>query len=170
LVTPQQLTVTAANASGDSIYDLSLTTSGSSALISAAAALNSDGGKHGSFDALAWSPNAFTGTLDLIVADATKGQILRYAGPNYGSSSVIFTFTTKDSGPAFPTGLAVDGAGDVFVLSPSSPRCAEPALWVLPFNKATGVWGAPVLIDDSFSGVKTLALADVLVAGTAATP
>jgi hypothetical protein len=169
LVTPQQLTVAAANASGDSIYDLSLTTSSSSALIGAAAALNSDGGKHGSFDALAWSPNVFTGALDLIVADATKGQILRYAGPNYGTSSVIFTYTTKGSGPAYPAGLAVDGVGDLFVISPSSPLCATPALWVLPFNKATGEWSAPVLIDESFGGVKTLALADVLVAGTAAT-
>jgi len=81
LVTPQQLTVTAANASGDSIYDLTLATGSSGALISAASPLNSDGGKHGSFDALVWSPNAFSGTLDLIVADAAKGQILRYAGP-----------------------------------------------------------------------------------------
>jgi len=169
LVTPQQLTVTAANSSGDSIYDLSLTTSSNSALISAVSTLNSDGGKHGSFDALVWSPNAFSGTLDLIVADATKGQILRYAGPNYGTSSVIFTYTTKGSGPAYPTGLAVDSAGDVFVISPSSPLFATPALWVLPFNKTTGVWGAPVLIDESFGGVRTLALADVLVAGTAAT-
>ncbi len=168
-VAAQQLTVTAANASGDSIYDLSLATGSNGALISGIQTLNSDGGKHGSFDALVWSPNAFTGTIDLVVADATKGQILRYAGPNYGTSSVIFTYTTKGSGPAYPAGLAVDGAGDVFVISPSSPLCATPALWVLPFNKTTGVWGAPVLIDESFSGVRTLALADVVVAGTAAT-
>jgi hypothetical protein len=169
-VTPQQLTVTAANAAGDSIYDLSLATGSSGALISGIQALNSDGVKHGSFDALVWSPNAFTGTLDLIVADATKGQILRYAGPNYGTSSMIFTYTGKGSGPAYPAGLAVDGAGNVLVISPSAPISASPALWVLPFNKATGAWGAPVLVDDSFGGVRTLALAEVLVAGTAATP
>jgi len=169
LVTPQQLTVTAANASGDSIYDLTLATGSSGALISAASPLNSDGGKHGSFDALVWSPNAFSGTLDLIVADAAKGQILRYAGPNYGNSSVIFTYSAKGSGPAYPAGLAVDGAGNLFVISPSSPLNATPALWVLGLNKTTGAWGAPVLIDESFSGVKTLALAEVLVAGSAAT-
>ena len=169
-VTPQQLTVTAANASGDSIYDLSLATGASGALISGIQALNSDGGKHGSFDALVWSPNAFTGTLDLIVADATKGQILRYAGPNYGTSSVVFSYSGKGSGPAYPTGLSADGAGNLYAISPSAPINATPALWVLPFNKTTGAYGAPVLIDDSFGGVRTLALAEVLVAGTAATP
>ena len=169
-IAPQQLTVTAANAAGDSIYDLSLATGSSGALISGIQALNSDGAKHGSFDALVWSPNAFTGTLDLIVADAAKGQILRYAGPNYGTSSVIFTYAGKGSGPAYPAGLAVDGSGNVFVISPSAPINATPALWVLPFNKAAGTWAAPVLIDQSFSGVRTLALAEVLVANTAATP
>ena len=168
MVAPQQLTVTAANASGDSIYDLSLAAGSGGALISGIQTLNSDGGKHGSFDALVWSPNAFTGTLDLIVADAAKGQILRYAGPNYGTSTIIFTYTKKGSGPARPAGLAVDGAGNLFVITPSSPL-DSPALWVLPFAKATGVWGAPVLIDKSFGGVATLALAEVLVAGTAAT-
>jgi len=169
LVTSQQLTVTAANASGDSVYDLSLAAGSSGALITGIQPLNSDGGEHGSFDALVWSPNAFTGMLDLIVADATKGQILRYPGPNYGTASVIFTYRGKGSGPAYPAGLATDGAGNLFVISPSSPLNAAPALWVLPFNKATGAWGAPVLIDQSFNGVKTLALAEVLVAGTAAT-
>ena len=42
------------------------------ALISATQSINTDGGKHGSFDALVWAPNSFTGTLDLIVADASS--------------------------------------------------------------------------------------------------
>jgi hypothetical protein len=83
--------VTAANADGDSIYDLTLTVNktATGALISATQSINTDGGKHGSFDALVWAPNSFTGTLDLIVADASKGQILRYSGPNYGTSTAI---------------------------------------------------------------------------------
>jgi uncharacterized protein YjdB len=170
IVAPQQLTVTAANSSGDSVYDLTLTTTSTSALISGIQALNTDGPKHGAFDALVWAPNASTGTLDLIVADSAKGQILRYSGPNYGAASVIFTYSKKGSGPACTAGLAVDGAGNLYVLSPSSSMNATPSLWVLPFNKTTGAFGAPVLIDDSFSGVRTLALAEVLVASTAATP
>jgi hypothetical protein len=162
----QQITVTAANAFGDSVYNLPLNGSG---LISSTQSLNTDGSTHGSFDALVWAPNSVTGTLDLIVADAIKGQIVRYAGPNYGVSSVVFSFTQKGSGPAHPVGLAVDGNGNLFVISPSNPLDV-PSLWVLPFNTTTGTPGAPVLIDQNFGGVRTLALAEVLVAGTAATP
>jgi hypothetical protein len=171
LVTPQQLTVTAANAAGGSVYNLNLTVGrgATTALITSLQPINSDGGKHGLFDALVWLPNAFSGTLDLIVADATKGQILRYAGPNYGTSAVIFSYTTKGSGPSNPVGLAVDAGGNLFAISPSNPFDAEPGLWVLPFNKTTGVYGAPVLIDHSFAGARTLALAEVLVAGAPAT-
>jgi hypothetical protein len=169
VVTPEQLTITAANAAGDAIYNLALTPGKTGALITATHALNTDGSKHGSFDALVWSPNSVTGTLDLIVADATKGQILKYAGPSYGTSSVLFAYSGKGSGPAYPAGLAVDGAGNLFAISPSSSLSASPALWVLPFNKTTGGYGAPVLIDQSFGGSLTLALAEVLVAGSSAT-
>ncbi len=170
VVTPEQLTITAANAAGDSIYDVSLVPSKTSgALISGTKALNSDGAKHGSFDALVWSPNPVSGTLDLIVADAAKGQILRYAGPNYGTSGVLFTYAGKGSGPAYPTGLAVDGSGNLLVISASAPINTAPAVWVLPFNKSTGGYGAPVLIDQSFGGALTLALAEVLVANMPAT-
>ena len=169
VVTPEQLTITAANAAGDSIYDLALTPGTAGALITGTKTLNTDGTKHGSFDALVWSPNSVTGTLDLIVADATKGQILKYAGPSYGTSTVLFAYGGKGSGPAYPAGLAVDGTGNVFVISPSSSLSSPPALWMLPFNKITGGYGAPVLIDQSFGGSLTLALAEVLVAGTPAT-
>ena len=163
--------MTAANADGDSIYDLTLTVNktATGALISATQSINTDGGKHGSFDALVWAPNSFTGTLDLIVADASKGQILRYSGPNYGTSTAIFTYTSKGSGPPFPAALAVDSAGDVFAISPGPTLINPPGLWVLPFNKATGVYGEPVLIDQTFGGVATPALAEVLVAASAAT-
>jgi Bacterial Ig-like domain (group 2) len=161
----QQITVTAANAYRGSVYNLPLNNSGA---ISGTQPLNTDGANHGTFDALVWAPNAVTGTLDLIVADATKGQIVRYTGPNYGVSSVVFNYTHKGSGPAHPVGLSVDGSGNVFVISPNNPLDA-PSLWVLPFNATTGIFGAPVLIDHNFGGMRTLALAEVLVAGTAAT-
>jgi uncharacterized protein YjdB len=161
----QQLTVTAANAYRDSVYNLTLSGAG---LINGTQTVNTDGANHGAFDALVWVPNSFTSTLDLIVADATKGQIVRYSGPNYGISSTIFSWTTQGSGPAHPVGLTADAAGNVYVISPSCAWDATPSLWVLPFIAATGTYGAPVLIDHSFGGVRTLALAEVLVAGTAA--
>jgi hypothetical protein len=161
----QQITVTAANAFRNSVYNLALSNNG---VISSTQPLNTDGGNHGAFDALAWAPNSKTSTLDLIVADATKGQLVRYAGPHYGVSSVIFTYSGKGSGPAHPVGLSVDGLGNVFVISPSN-ALDGPSLWVLPFNSTTGVYGAPVLVDHNFGGVRTLALAEVLIAGTVAT-
>ncbi|HEX3913295.1 MAG TPA: Ig-like domain-containing protein [Steroidobacteraceae bacterium] len=162
----QQLTVTAANALRDSVYDLTLSGGG---LINGTQPINSDGASHGAFAALAWAPNSVTGTLDLIAADSTKGQIVRYAGPHYGTSSVIFAYTKKGSGPSHPVGLTVDAGGNLFVISPSNPLDTAPSLWALPFNTTTGAFGAPLLIDHSFGGVRTLALAEVLVAGTAAT-
>lgn len=161
----QQITVTAANALRDSVYNLPLNGNG---LIGGTQPLNTDGGNHGTFDALVWVPNPSSGTLDLIVADAAKGQLVRYAGPQYGVSSVIFAYTHKGSGPAHPVGLSVDGSANLFVISPSN-SLDTPSLWVLPFNATTGVYGTPVLIDHNFGGVRTLALAEVLVAGTPAT-
>jgi len=170
------LQVTAANTIGNSIYNLKLSTSSppnpNSALISGAQApLNSDGAKHGAFDAIVWAPNSFTGTLDLIASDIVKSQIVRYSGPKYGTGTVIFSWAAKGkgSGPAYPVGLSVDPTGNLYVISPSSKQDPTPSLWVLPYSATTGTYGAPILIDDTFGGVKTLALAEVLVAGSAAT-
>jgi hypothetical protein len=163
-----QLTVTAGNANGGSVYNLPLTASvtADGALIGGTQPLNTDGAAHGNFDALVWVPNSNTGTLDLIVADVKKGQLVRYSGPNYGTSTLIFTWTKQGSGPAHPIGLSADAQGNLFVISPSCAWDATPSLWVLPFDAATGLYGAPILIDHSFGGVRTLALAEVLVAGT----
>src|ERR1700722_3470555 len=171
------LQVTAANTIGNSIYDLELSAnsppSPNSALISGTQApLNSDGAKHGAFDAIVWVPNSYTGTLDLIASDILKSQIVRYSGPKYGTGAVIFNWAAKGkgSGPAHPVGLSVDPTGNLYVISPSSKADPTPSLWVLPYSATTGNYGAPILIDDTFGGVKPLALAEVLVAGTAATP
>ena len=172
-VTPQQLTVTAANALGNSIYNLTLTngSNGSTALISGTAGLNTDGGRHGIFDAIVWVPNPKTNTLDLVAADLLKGQLVRYSGPNYGVSSVISSWSPHGPGPqpTTPVGLTVDAAGDLFVISPVGPAETKPGLWVLPLNKATGAYGSPLLIDDTFGRVQTIALAELVVASTGAT-
>ncbi|HTV94397.1 MAG TPA: Ig-like domain-containing protein [Steroidobacteraceae bacterium] len=171
-ITSQPLTVAAANALGNSIYDLTLTSNGSTALLSGSSSLNSDGARHGIFDALVWVPNAKSNTLDLVAADLLNGQLVRYAGPDYGTSTVISSWSRNAGSPqpTTPVGLAVDAAGDLFVISPVGPSVAKPGLWVLPFNKSTGAYGAPLLIDDTFGGTHTLALAELLVAGSSATP
>jgi hypothetical protein len=173
-VTPQPLTVVAANSLGNSIYDMTLTSgrNAATALITGATSLNTDGARHGIFDALVLVPNSQTNTLDLVAADLFNGQLVKYAGPNYGVSSVISSWTQHRPGaqPSTPVGLAVDAAGDLFVISPVGPFETKPGLWVLPFSKTTGAYGAPLLIDDTFGGTRTIALAELLIANTGATP
>jgi hypothetical protein len=154
-----QFLVTVANRVGNTVYDLSETANG--ALITGAAEINTDGAAHGSFDSLVWVPNAATGSLDLLVADPTKGQILRYAGPEYGKSTVVYSHATTPKGPLQPSDLSVDAAGNLYVASSGQP----PSLWVLPVN-AKGAYGAPVLIDETFHGARTCNIAETLVAGT----
>src|SRR5271167_4372557 len=100
-LTPQQIWVTAANSFGNSVYNLTLSSAG---LINGTQAVNTDGssGGHELFDALVWVPNSATGTLDLIVADAAKSQIVRYSGPSYGTSTPIFTWSKTNPGPNNP--------------------------------------------------------------------
>jgi sugar lactone lactonase YvrE len=170
----QQLLVTGANADGNAIYDLNLP--GTPPLISnrnGATALNKDGSTHGSFDALVWVPNSYTNTLDLIVADAKKGAILYYPGPNFGTATTLYTWSKSNAGPSQPNGLSVDAAGNVFVVSSSWSGYPTPGVWVLPFgssacngNHGWTCYGKPLLVDDSFSGVRTLALAESLVASS----
>jgi len=192
-----QLLVTGANWNGDSVYDLVITPSSTTPIAPLIANLTTpinnakDGATHGAFDALVWAPNSVCKTLDLIAADATKGQIVRYSGastlPNCypaanGAPSVdptaqiIFKWTKLGSGPARPNGVSADANGNVFVVSSSGPVDPKPSVWVLPFNSkanqyctgAAGSYCAPVLIDNKFSNTLTLALAETLVAGAPA--
>ncbi len=180
-----QFGVTAVNANGNSLYNVILTpnpTANTGALITSTQAVNTDAATHGRYSAVVRAPNSVTSTLDLIVADTSKGQLVRYPGPGPGSyavSTTIFSYSGKGSGPKTAGGLAVDVAGNLLVASagdPSDksgdsdddPRDARPGLWILPFNTTTGVYGKPVLIDKTFGGVKARGIADVVVAGFAA--
>jgi hypothetical protein len=187
-----QLLVTAANSDANSVYDLKLSPSSAvpvtPVISTTTTPVNSDGKNHGSFDALVWVSNSYCKSLDLIVADAAHRQIVRYSGastlpncynPTGGtptlnpSAQVIFTWTKLGSGPAQPNGLSADANGNLFVVSSSGLFDPKPSVWVLPFNQsgnlycsgAAGTYCAPVLIDNKFSGVLTLALAETLVAG-----
>jgi hypothetical protein len=192
-----QLLVTGANANGNSVYDLNITptvppTPLAPVIANATTPINSDGKKQGSFDALVWAPNAYCKSLDLIVADVADHQIVRYQGASTVSgcyiptakppptvsptAQVIFKWTKLGSGPAQPNGVSVDANGNLFVVSSSGPLDPKPSVWVVPFNQTAkqncsnqpaGAYCAPVLIDNKFGGVLTLALSETLVAGTA---
>src|SRR5579862_3080707 len=66
--------VTAANAVDDSLYNITSFSPPSGSTTP----LNSDGASHGEFTSLVLAPNLATGTVDVLVADATRGQIIRY--------------------------------------------------------------------------------------------
>jgi hypothetical protein len=192
-----QLLVTGANRSGDAVYDLGISPSNTTpvkpVIASTVTQINSaaDASTHSGFDALVWVSNSICKSLDLIVADASKGQIVRYAGastlpncyaPTNGIPAVnpvaqiIFKWSKVGSGPAQPNGVSADAKGNLFVVSSSGPWDGKPSIWALPFNAsanlycsgAAGVYCAPVLIDGKFGGILTLALAETLVASTSA--
>jgi hypothetical protein len=166
----EQFGLTAVNSNGNALYNVTVTPNSAAntgALITGTSVLNSDGAAQGSFFAVARVPNSVTSAMDLIVADALNGRILRYPGPgpaSYAVATPIFTWSHQGSGPKYPLSLSSDVAGNLFVVSAGVPFDSRPALWVLPFNATTGAYGAPILIDNT-CGIVT----EVLVATTAAT-
>jgi hypothetical protein len=176
-VSVQQFGATAVNSNNNALYNLTVTPNtpaNTGALITGTQVLNTDGAAQDDFFAVARVSNSVTSALDLIVADAGNGRIVRYPGPGPGSyavSSPIFTFSRLHPGPRYPVGLAADVIGNLFVVSTGRSGDdddrdgTKAALWVLPFNATTGAYGAPILIDDTCGFVT-----EVLVAGTAATP
>ncbi len=166
----EQFGLTGVNANGNALYNVTITPNtpaNTGALITGTAVLNTDAAAQGSFFAVARVPNSVTSAMDLIVADAANGRILRYPGPgpaSYAVSTPIFTWLKKGTGPRYPIALAADVAGNVFVAT-AGPPFDNAALWVLPFNATTGAYGAPILVDNT-CGLIT----EVVVATTAATP
>ena len=174
-----QFGVTVVNANDNKLYDVNLQTDGNpypntGAVIDPAnptTVLNTDAKSHGSFDAVVRAPNAYSNTVDLIVADTSRYQIVRYPGTYptlYQTSSPIFTYSGRGLGPYKVTGLALDVAANLYAASVGVPDDSKPALWVLPFNPTTGNYGSPVLIDNTFRGVKCSGLGEVVVANVAA--
>jgi hypothetical protein len=145
--------VTAANALGNSVYDVTSFTPPPGTT----KPLNTDGSKHGSFQALVQVTNAATGTVDVLVADALLGQIIRYTpalGNTPASETVVWSYTGSGSGPAHPDGLSTDGAGNLYIVTSKLFDGTKGAVWVLPANStsATGYAASPLLIDGtSFS-------------------
>lgn len=175
-----QFGVTAVNANRNALYNVILTPNAipnTGATITGTQVLNTDASNHKSFFAVVRAPNSVTSALDLIVADATKHQIVRYAGPGptYAPSTTIFNYSGSGSGPSVVTGLAADAAGNVYAAS-AGLLLDKPALWILPFNAtanlycqaAAGAFCPPILIDNSFGGILNLSLGETVVASVAA--
>ncbi len=164
------LRVTAANALGNSVYDVTSFTPPPGTT----KPLNTDGSKHGSFQALVQVANAATGTVDVLVADALQGQIIRYTpalGNTPASEMVVWSYTGSGSGPAHPDGLSTDGAGNLYIVTSKLLDGTKGAVWVLPANSksATGYAASPLLIDGtSFSTANGITiLQETAVASTA---
>ena len=95
----QQFGLTAVNSNGNALYNVTVTPNtpaNTGALITGTTVLNTDAGAQGSFFAVARVPNSVTSAMDLIVADAEHGRILRYPGPgpaSYAVATPIFTWS-----------------------------------------------------------------------------
>jgi hypothetical protein len=155
----QSLRVTAANASNSATYDVTFSGSGGFTTV-----LNNDQNQHVSLRSLVLIPNTATGKIDLLVADTSRGEIVRYADAQGASTRV---WTSAAGGPANPDGLSVDGDGNLFVVT-SAPSNRKPAqLWVFPSDKSLPSGAgflAPRLIDDSFGGRAVRGLEESLIA------
>src|ERR1700744_655458 len=75
------LRVTAANSSGNSVDDVTFTPPAGTT-----SPLNADGSRHGTVSAMVQLENPKTVTVDLLVADAKLGQIVRYTTPVAGAA------------------------------------------------------------------------------------
>ena len=159
----QSLRITAANASNDQIYDVTFVGTGGSTTV-----LNTDQNLYTSFRSLVFIPNASSGTVDLLVADTLRGEIVRYTSAA-GAGTVIWS-TAQGPGPVSPDGLSVDPAGNLFVVSTASGTSKPEQIRVLPHDPSLPLGAgflAPRLIDDSFGGVPVQSLEDTIVAQSA---
>jgi len=163
--------VSAANTVGNSVYDVTAFAPPPGVTTP----LNSDGASHGSFSSLVHVANLAAGTVDVLVADAVRGQIIRYTpavGLTPKSESVVWS-ASPGVGPAHPDGLSVDAAGNLFIVTSKLNDNTTSSVWVLPPSAAspTGYAATPLLIDATFTsafGVKVLEETVIAVTTTAA--
>jgi hypothetical protein len=135
--------VTAANSVGNLLYDATSFTPGGPGTTSP---LNSDGASHGSFSSLVQVANLATGTVDILVADAVKGQLIRYTPAVGATAAAVQVVWTATGGQCNGTldGLSADAAGDLFFVLQN-----KPTVCVLPVSasSATGYAAQPLLVD-----------------------
>jgi len=158
----QSLRVTAANASNDQVYDVTFVGAGGNTTV-----LNTDQNLYSSFRSLVFIPNVQSGTVDLLVADTLKGEIVRY--PDASGTGTVIWSTSQGPGPVYPDGLSVSPGGDLFVVSSGTGTSKPQQLWVFPHDPSQPLGAgflAPLLVDDGFGGVPVQSLEDTLVAPT----
>ena len=166
------LHVTVASASNNKAYDLAFTPPTGTATQLGAIALPASPAS--SVRSIIYVGNQQTAATDLIAADYTGSRIVRYAGAS-GSANQFWAYSTGNSGPRYPEGLAVDSAANLYV---NRGDVGHPQVWVFQPNPqqptAGGAFLTPRLMADSpaFSGYGKVRLLDALVvpAGIAGGP
>jgi hypothetical protein len=158
--------VTAANSVGDLLYDV--TTFAPPPGPGVTTPLNTDGSSHGAFTSLVYAPNA-AGTVDVLVADAAKGQIVRYSA-GATRSTPVWSFGHA-GGPAHPDGLSLDSSGNLYIVTSKLNDNTTSAVWVLAVSSAspTGFASAPQLIDVSIATANGVQLLKETVVATSTT-
>ena len=160
----QNITVTAANASNDAIYNVVFGNGSGTTTV-----LNTDQASLHDLVSLVFFPNRSTFRLDLLAANNQGGSIVRYPGdfrPGTPTTGTV-VFAPGGVGPANPDGLSVDAAGNLFIANSKPGTTSQPQLWVLPTDGAGGFGGA-VLLDANFSATESLQ--ETLIAGTTIIP
>src|SRR6185312_16201173 len=172
----QVLRVTAANASNGAVYDLPFSAGGS--LTGATTPVNTDANKFVSIRSLVYVRNLSPpGSIDLLVTDAQRGVVARYANitqysganPPPREAATIVWSTACGPGPTAPDGISVDGSGNVFVVSSAPGGSSAAGLWVFP-NAASQPAGTPPcsvmprLVDSGFNGTPEQLLEETLFA------
>jgi hypothetical protein len=154
--------VTAANLVGDAVYDVTAFTPSGPGTTTA---LNTDGSSHGVFTSVVYAPNSAGGT-DVLVADAAKGQIVRYKAGS--TTSMLVWSLGYGGGPAHPDGLSLDADGNLYIVTSQLSDRTASSVWVLPASSgsATGFASAPLLIDSSCQGRGIQLLRETVVATT----
>jgi hypothetical protein len=157
--------VTAANSAGNLVYDVTSFAPGGPGTTSP---LNSDGSRHGSFSSLVQLANLAKGTVDIVVTDATKGQIIRYTpavGATPAAVTVLWSSSSGSQCGSSLDGLSADAAGNLYFAEQN-----KPAVWVLPVSSGspTGYAAQPLLVDaNGYSSLGAAYLRDTTVATVA---
>jgi hypothetical protein len=176
----QSLRAVAANSANSAVYDVNFV-AGAGGSISV---INADQSVHTKIVSLAFLTNQGTLALDVLAADQTRNELLRYPGPlpDEPSAAIVLWEPSRGvagpnplglAGPIAPNGLSLDSAQNLFVVSSTPGASLQASLWVFPRNSAgplSGGFDLPRLVDSDFGGVQMRELEETVVAFVAVGP